>query len=208
MNKLITLLRLRQEGFQTEAFEDDFIIDIPEELIDDKYFNDNKVLEYCEKKFREAAQATIIGPNCEKIISDTCNDYNWGDFTLHTTKDILHTVGLSRVDDYDGPLTKDMICPRYTVEVNQDEVLLPDCVDCTLIIREYGQQEIRINATTNLYTGAIIVDATDEDIAAERIDYGNDVFVDFGNGIEHPVAMNEEHRDETENIFFYFEELG
>lgn len=208
MNKLITLLRFRQEGFQTEAFEDDFIIDIPEELIDDKYFNDNKVLEYCEKKFREAAQATIIGPNCEKIISDTCNDYNWGDFTLHTTKDILQTVGISRIEDYDGLVNKDTVCPRYIVEVHQDEVLLPDCVDCTLIIREYGQQEIRINATTNLYTGAIIVDATDEDIAAERIDYGNDVFVDFGNGIEHPVAINEDQRDETENIFFYFEELG
>lgn len=207
MNKLITLLRLRQDGFQTEAFEDDFIIDIPEELIDNKYFNDNKVLEYCEKKFREAAQATIIGPNCEKIIADTCNDYNWGDFTLYTTKDILQTVGISRIEDYDGPVNKDTVCPRYIVEVHQDEVLLPDCVDCTLIIREYGQQEIRINATTNLYTGAIIVDATDEDIAAERIDYGNDVFVNFGNGIEHPVAINEDQRDETENIFFYFEEL-
>lgn len=124
MNKLITLLRLRQEGFQTEAFEDDFIMDVPEELI--RCFGPHKALKYCEKKFREAAQATIVGPNCEKIISGTCNDYNWGDFTLHTTQDILHTVGLSRVSDYDGPLTKDMICPRYIVEVNQDEVLFPD----------------------------------------------------------------------------------
>ena len=33
MNKLIALRRLRQEGFQTEAFEDDFIMDVPEELI-------------------------------------------------------------------------------------------------------------------------------------------------------------------------------
>lgn len=208
MNKLITLLRLRQEGFQTEAFEDDFIIDIPEELIDDKYFNDNKVLEYCEKKFREAAQATIVGPNCEKIIADTSNDYNWGDFTLYTSKEVLQAVGISRIEDYDGPVSKDIVYPRYIVEVNQDEVLLPDCVGCTLIIREFGKQEIRIEATTDLYTGAIIVDATDEDIAAERIDYGNDVFVDFGNGIEHPVAINEVQRDETENIFFCFEELG
>lgn len=64
MNKLIALRRLRQEGFQTEAFEDDFIMDVPEELI--RCFSPRKALKYCEKKFREAAQATIIGPNCEK----------------------------------------------------------------------------------------------------------------------------------------------
>ena len=34
MRKLITLLRLRQEGFQTEIYDDDFIINIPENLVD------------------------------------------------------------------------------------------------------------------------------------------------------------------------------
>lgn len=206
MNKLITLLRLRQEGFQTEAFEDDFIIDIPEELIDNKYFNDNKVLEYCEKKFREAAQATIIGPSCEKIISDTCNDYNWGDFTLHTTQDILHTVGLSRVSDYDGPLTKDMICPRYIVEVNQDEVLFPDILDGTLIIRITGEDAIRIeSASVDFATGAVIVEPQDEKIVSENL---YDLFIDFGNGVEHKVAANEEQRDDTDGLHFYFDELN
>lgn len=206
MNKLITLLRLRQEGFQTEAFEDDFIIDIPEELIDNKYFNDNKVLEYCEKKFREAAQATIIGPSCEKIISGTCNDYNWGDFTLHTTKDILHTVGLSRVSDYDGPLTKDMIYPRYIVKVNQDEVLFPDILDGTLIIRITGEDAIRIeSASVDFATGAVIVEPQDEKIVSENL---YDLFIDFGNGVEHKVAANEEQRDDTDGLHFYFDGLN
>lgn len=206
MNKLITLLRLRQEGFQTEAFENDFIIDIPEELIDDKYFNDNKVLEYCEKKFREAAQATIIDSNCEKIISDACNDYNWGDFTLHTTKDILQTVGISRIEDYDGPLTKDMICPRYIVEVNQDEVLFPDMLDGTLIIRITGEDAIRIeSASVDFATGAVIVEPQDEKIVSENL---YDLFIDFGNGVEHKVAANEEQRDDTDGLHFYFDGLN
>lgn len=203
MNKLITLLRLRQEGFQTEAFEDDFIMDVPEELI--RCFGPHKALKYCEKKFREAAQATIVGPNCEKIISGTCNDYNWGDFTLHTTQDILHTVGLSRVSDYDGPLTKDMICPRYIVEVNQDEVLFPDMLDGTLIIRITGEDAIRIeSASVNFATGAVIVEPQDERIVSENL---YDLFIDFGNGVEHKVAANEEQRDDTDGLHFYFDEI-
>ena len=183
MNKLIALLRFRQEGFQTEYFEDDFIMDVPEELI--RCFSPRKALKYCEKKFREAAQATIIGPNCEKII---------------------HTVGLSRVSDYDGPLTKDMICPRYSVKVNQDEVLFPDILDGTLIIRITGEDAIRIeSASVDFATGAVIVEPQDEKIVSENL---YDLFIDFGNGVEHKVAANEEQRDDTDGLHFYFDELN
>lgn len=65
MNKLIALRRLRQEGFQTEAFEDDFIMDVPEELI--RCFSPRKALKYCEKKFREAAQTRISLRKTEEI---------------------------------------------------------------------------------------------------------------------------------------------
>lgn len=204
MEKLVTLQCLRRDGFQTETFEDDFVMDVPEELI--KCFNPNKAIQYCEKMFREAAYDTITGPNCEKIIADTCCDYNWGDCILYATKDILHTVGLSRVEEYDGPLTKDMICPRYTVEVNRDEVLLPDTLGGTLIIRITSEDVIRVeDASVDFATGTVVVAPQDEKIVSENL---YDLFIDFGNGIEHKVAANEEQRDDTDGVHFYLDELN
>lgn len=204
MKKLVTLRCLRRDGFQTETFEDDFVMDVPEELI--KCFNPNKAIQYCEKMLREVAYDTIIGPSCEKIIADTCRDYNWGDCILHATKDILHTVGLSRVEEYDGPLTKDMICPRYVVEVNHDEVLLPDTLDGTLIIRITDEYAIRVEgASVDFATGAVVVELQDEKIASENL---FDLFIDFGNGIDHKVAANKEQRDDTDGVHFYLDELN
>lgn len=206
MKKLITLLRLRQEGFRTESYDDDFIIDIPENLVNKTTLCTDDILKYCEKQLREAARATIIGPDCEKIIGDTCNDYNWGDFILYATKEILETVGISCVNDYDGPIDKSTIYPRFTVEVNQDEVLLPDCVEGALIIRDSEEGDIRIDADANLSTGAITVTEQDEDSIAEKMEDGGEMFIDFGNGVEHPVAINEEQQEEADDTFFYLEQ--
>lgn len=207
MKKLITLLRLRQEGFQTESHDDDFIIDIPENLVNKTTLcADDIILKYCEKQLRKAARATIIGPDCEKIIADTCNDYNWGDFILYATKEILATVGTSCVNDYDGPIDKSTIYPRFTVEVNQDEVLLPDYVEGVLIVRDPEEGDIRIDADANLSTGAITVAEQDEDSIAEKMKDGRDMFIDFGNGVEHPVAINEEQQEEADDTFFYLKQ--
>lgn len=204
MKKLVTLLSLSHDGLQTETFEDDFIMDIPDAIV--QCFNPNKVIQYCEEMFREVAYDTIIGPSCEKIMADACHTYNWGDCMLHVTKDILHTVSLCRVDEYDGSLTKDMICPRYTVEVNQDEVLLPETLDGTLIIRITDEYTIRVEgASVDFATGAVVVELQDEKIVSENL---FDLFIDFGNGIDHKVATNEEQRDDTDGVYFYFDKLN
>lgn len=206
MKKLITLLRLRQEGFRTESYDDDFIIDIPENLVNKTTLCTDDILKYCEKQLRKAARATIIGPDCEKIITETCDDYNWGDFILHATKEILATVGILCVNDYDGPIVKSTIYPRFTVEVNQDEVLLPDCVEGALIIRDSEEGDIRIDVDTNLSTGAITVTEQDEDSIAKKMKDDREMFIDFGNGVEHPVAINEEQQEEADDTFFYLEQ--
>lgn len=206
MKKLITLLRLRQEGFRTESYDDDFIIDIPENLVNKTTLCTDDILKYCEKQLRKAARATIIGPDCEKIITETCDDYNWGDFILHATKEILATVGILCVNDYDGPIDKSTIYPRFTVEVNQDEVLLPDCMEGVLIVRDPEEGDIRIDADANLSTGAITVAEQDEDSIAGKMKDGRDMFIDFGNGVEHPVAINEEQQEKADDTFFYLEQ--
>ena len=122
-----------------------------------------------------------------KIIGDACNDYNWGDFILYATKEILETVGISCVNDYDGPIDKSTIYPRFTVEVNQDEVLLPDCVEGVLIVRDSEEGNIRIDADANLSTGAITVAEQDEDSIVGKMEDGGEMFIDFGNGVEHPL---------------------
>lgn len=206
MKKLITLLRLHQEGFQTESYDNDFIIDIPENLVDGTTLCTNDILKYCEKQLRKAARATIIGPDCEKIITETCDDYNWGDFILHATKEILATVGILCVNDYDGLIDKSTISPRFTVEVNQDEVLLPDYVEGVLIVRDPEEGDIRIDADANLSTGVVTIEKQDEDSIAEKMKDGREMFIDFGNGVEHPVAISEEQQEEADDTFFYLEQ--
>lgn len=206
MKKLITLLRLRQEGFRTESYDDDFIIDIPENLVNKTTLCTDDILKYCEKQLRKAARATIIGPDCEKIITETCDDYNWGDFILHATKEILATVGILCVNDYDGPIDKNTIYPRFTVEVNQDEVLLPDCMEGVLIVRDPEEGDIRIDADANLSTGVVTIEKQDEDGISWKVEDGREMFIDFGNGVEHPVAISEERQEEADDTFFYLEQ--
>ena len=90
--------------------------------------------------------------------------------------------------------------------VNQDEVLLPDCVEGVLIVRDPEEGDIRIDVDANLSTGAITVTEQDEDSIAEKMKDDRKMFIDFGNSVEHPVAINEEQQEEADDMFFYLEQ--
>lgn len=78
-------------------------------------------------------------------------------------------------------------------------------LDGTLIIRITGEDAIRIeSASVDFATGAVIVEPQDERIVSENL---YDLFIDFGKGVEHKVAANEEQRDDTDGLHFYFDEI-
>lgn len=83
--------------------------------------------------------------------------------------------------------------------------MLPDCVESVLIVRDSEEGNIRIDADANLSTGAITVAEQDEDSIVGKMKDGGEMFIDFGNGVEHPVAINEEQQEETDDTFFYLE---
>ena len=84
--------------------------------------------------------------------------------------------------------------------------LLSACAGC-----RYGSDliqhtsNIRIDADANLSTGAITVAEQDEDGIVGKMEDGGEMFIDFGNGVEHPVAINEEQQEENDDTFFYLE---
>lgn len=41
--------------------------------------------------------------------------------------------------------------------------------------------------------------------ALRKMEDGGEMFIDFGNGVEHPVAINEEQQEENDDTFFYLE---
>lgn len=90
--------------------------------------------------------------------------------------------------------------------VNQDEVLLPDCMEGVLIVRDPEEGDIRIDADANLSTGVVTIEKQDEDSIAEKMKDGREMFIDFGNGVEHPVAISEEQQEEADDTFFYLEQ--
>ena len=83
--------------------------------------------------------------------------------------------------------------------------MLPDCVEGVLIVRDPEEGDIRIDVDANLSTGAITVAEKDEDSIAKITEDDREVFIDFGNGVEHPVAINEEQQEEADDTFFYLE---
>lgn len=119
MKKMVTLLRLKQDRTPMQVFENDFIVNIPQQFVG----NEQAMTEYCEEKFRTIAQKMLDGPDGERILAETCYDFNWLDFTLYATADVLKKYDVEPMYAYQGDCIKDMIFPRICVEVEQDEVL-------------------------------------------------------------------------------------
>lgn len=75
-----------------------------------------------------------------------------------------------------------------------------------LIVRDPEEGDIRIDADANLSTGVVTIEKQDEDGISWKVEDGREMFIDFGNGIEHPVAINEEQQEEADDTFFYLEQ--
>ena len=84
--------------------------------------------------------------------------------------------------------------------------MLPDYVEGVLIVRDPEEGDIRIDADANLSTGVVTIEKQDEDSIAEKMKDGREMFIDFGNGVEHPVAISEEQQEEADDTFFYLEQ--
>ena len=151
---LVTLTRVRQETlFNNQYSTDFFYMKVPaEQEIGD-------VEAYAESVLRQMARFMLTGKNAVSYIRRTCFDYNWSDFITDLTPEVQDRFQCWFAHE------KDTLQPQLftSVQVNQDEVLIPDEeLGCTVIIEQKEGQPIYVKANANMTSGAVSLASTDQ----------------------------------------------
>jgi hypothetical protein len=188
---LTTLVRIREEGRHREVFTDIFVVTVPKSMGHYQYD------EYIKKQLRAAAQALLTGESGDEAIKQSCRDFNWGDFSMWFEGNEALGIYLPGAVSYWMNKAESL-----DISVNQDEVLLEDDVDATLHIdRHDGNEPVSLPVLVCMRNGLVDwAEPNDRtDIAAS-----DTLWLDFGNGVHHPVAHDQLEMEKDEERFTYF----
>ena len=175
---IVVLRRIRVDGLKTETWEDTFL-----------YRGDKKAPEELKGLLRLTARALLTGARGDGCLSESCFDYNWGDFIMDIDDELLAGQGLELLHD-GGKLV--LVDPNVIVlPVNQDELLM-ETLPCTVILRNNNDGEtISVPGTADMDFGEVEADVMRPGWPADQMTAA----IDFGNGIEHACAVSEDRRD-------------
>lgn len=199
--RLVTLYRVRQDGFDYEAWHDDFIILFPDDIQTDPA----SIKTYAVKALRNAAHELLQGADAPAIIKRSCSDFNWGDFVTELDENAQEATGVYIPETFIVKFGQDVpidIRNHPTITVYQDECLLGYAVSCTVTVQTKSGKET-FTASCDQKTGAITLEK--EIREPDRVD-ADSISVTFsGSSTEHPAAPNEDSpkRDMT---YFYLDE--
>lgn len=188
---LATLVRIRESGLKAEVCTDTYVVEVPRSI------EEHKLQEYVEARLRAAARNVLIGEHGDAAIKASCRDFNWGDWVLEFNGD--RALGIH-------PLGNEPMSLRNAIAVdigvNQDEVLLDEEADATLYIQRDNHDTSNGGAVVaNMRMGFVYKQAMD---TLPPIAPNDKLWLDFGNGVWHPVAHSEEARDGCEEQYHYF----
>ena len=112
---------------------------------------------YAESVLRQMARFMLTGKNAVRYIRNTSFDYNWGDFISDLTTEVQDRFQCWFAHEKDT-----LQAQLFTsVQVNQDEVLIPDEeLGCTVVIEQKGGQPICVKANANMTSGAVSLVST------------------------------------------------
>lgn len=115
--------------------------------------------------FKAAIEEYLKTPEGLKVISDTCEDFNWGDAVLYVPNEIWHKYGIYPFEYNKSPF--DMgLSPAdhnndYCILVNQDEILIPETY--------YEQEREQALANEDIELNSTILDDSNQDILRTTI---------------------------------------
>lgn len=176
---LVTLVRYREEGFTRETYTDTFLVNVPVAV---EY---HQLGNYAEKQLRAAAHNILIGKGGDMALRMSSGDFNWGDFAMCFEED--EELGVS--SKISVKQTANNI-PNITVTVEQDEHLFDESTDAVLIVRKPDGSIGSTLAVADMAYGNV-TPATED---FNRSD-GDTYAIDFGNAVQHPVAVNQSGQD-------------
>lgn len=189
---LATLVRIRESGLKAEVCTDTYVVEVPRSI------EEHKLQEYVAVRLRAAARNVLIGEHGDAAIKASCRDFNWGDWVMEFNGD--RALGIH-------PLGNEPMSLRNAIAVdigvNQDEVLLDEEADATLYIQRDNHHDTSNGGAVvaNMRMGFVYTQAMD---TLPPIAPNDKLWLDFGNGVWHPVAHSEEARDGCEEQYLYF----
>lgn len=149
---VVTLRRMRAESlFKQETFEDDYLMQIPDSVAP------KDAEKYAETVFRNMAHELLTSKKCVYCIRQSSEDFNWGDLVSELTDDIMEKYHCQEFSWKNCGNGIQMANCRITVDVYQDELLLPDDEPCSVFV----DGKFFAEAIADLSTGEVMFDQED-----------------------------------------------
>ena len=195
---LATFIRTHRDGFNVSNFTDTFVVEVPTSVIDGANGRLDATKEFIMQQMRKFAWNILIGCDGDDAIIQSCSDYCWDDFFS----------GCGGKDDSLG-IYWPQICPypiqnTPSVDIdidNPDECLLEDEVPATMTVYWDDGTTREFHVEVDMSSGAVYSDMLEK--------FGiwphHKRLLDFGNGIKHPVAFDEESQDGLTGRYYFMD---
>lgn len=149
---VVTLRRTRAESLcKQETFEDDYLMRIPDSVAP------KDAEKYAETVFRDMAHELLTSEKGVYCIRQSCENFNWGDYVSELTDAIMEKHHCREFSWKNCGKEIQMANCRISVDVNQDEVLLPYDEPCIVL----ADGKVVAKATADLSTGEVTFEQED-----------------------------------------------
>lgn len=195
---LATFIRTHRDGFEVSHYTDTFVVEVPSSVINGDNGQLDATKEFIMQRMREFAWNILIGYDGDDAIIQSCSDYCWDDFFS----------GCDGRDDGLG-IYWPQICP-YPIQSapavdidieNPDERLLQDGIPATMTVQWDDGTTKEFQVEVDMSNGAVHSNM----LKAFDIWPHHKCLLDFGNGVKHPVAFDEDAQDALTGRYYFME---
>lgn len=195
---LATFIRTRRDGFEVSHYTDTFVVEVPSSVINDDNGRLDATKEFIMQQMRKFAWNILIGCDGDDAIIQSCSDYCWDDFFSGCGgKDESLGIYWPQICPYPIQST-----PAVDIDIeNPDECLLKDEVPAAMTVLWDDGTTKDFQVEVDMATGAVHSDM----LKAFDIWPHHTRLLDFGNGVKHPVAFDEEDQDSLTGRYYFME---
>lgn len=195
---LATFIRTHRDGFDVSNYTDTFVVEVPTSVIDGDNGRLDATKEFIVQQMRKFAWNILIGCDGDDTIIQSCSDYCWDDFFSGCGgKD--DSLGIYWPQTCPYPIQN---TPAVDIDIdNPDECLLKDEVPATMTVYWDDGTTREFQVEVDMSSGAVYSDVLEK----FEIWPHHKRLLDFGNGVKHPVAFDEESQGGLTGRYYFMD---
>lgn len=195
---LATFVRTHRDGFEVSHHTDTFVVEVPSSVIKDDNGRLDATKEFIMQQMRKFAWNILIGCDGDDAIIQSCSDYCWDDFFAGCGGK-EDSLGIYWPQTCPYPIQR---APAIDIDIeNPDECLLKDEVPAVMTVLWDDKTTRDFQVEVDMSSGAVYSDM----LKAFDIWPHHTRLLDFGNGVKHPVAFDEEDQDGLTGRYYFME---